>query len=105
MAFDLAAAEFQNAIALKPDFVEAHRNLARLYYIRKQFSQAVESYRNVTRLAPRDIDAYVQAALAYIELERFDEAIFQLELAKYQTSDTEAVRKLDGYIRRIRERQ
>jgi len=104
-AFDLAAAEFRTAIALKPDFVEAHRNLARLYYVRKQFSEAAESYRNVTRLAPRDLDAYVQTALAYIELDRFDEAVRQLELAKTQTDDPEAVRRLEGYIQKIRERK
>ncbi len=104
-AFDLAAGEFQNAIALKPDFVEAHRNLARLYYVRRQFSEAAASYRNVIRLAPRDLDAYVQLALADVELERFDEAIRQLELAKAQTDDQEAIRKLDGYIQKIRERK
>ncbi len=104
-AFDLAAGEFQNAIALKPDFVEAHRNLARLYYVRKRFSEAAASYRIVTRLAPRDLDAYVQLALAEIELERFDEAIRQLELAKTQTDDQEAIRKLDGYIQKVRERK
>ncbi len=104
-AFDLAAAEFKNAIALKPDFVEAHRNLARLYFVRRQYSEAAESYRNVTRFAPRDLDAYVQLALAYVELERWDEALHQLELAKTQTEDREAIRKLDGYIQKIRERK
>jgi len=103
--FDLAAAEFKSAIALKPDFVEAHRNLARLYYVRKKFSEAAESYRNVTRLDPRDLDAYVQLALSYVEQERFDEAAYQLELAKTQTDDREAIRKLDGYIQKIRERK
>ncbi len=104
-AFDLATAEFRNAIALKPDFVDAHRNLARLHYVRRQFSEAAESYRNVTRLAPRDLDAYVQLSLAYIELERFDEAVQQLELAKTHTDDREAIRKLEGYIQKIRERK
>ena len=51
-AFDLATVEFRNAIAVKPDFVEAHRNLARLYFVRKRFSEAAESYGNVTRLVP-----------------------------------------------------
>ena len=104
-AFDLAVAEFRSAINLRPDFVEAHRNLARLYYVRKQFVEAAESYRNVTRLAPRDLDAYVQAALAYVELEQFDEAVRQLEIAKTQTGDRAAVSKLEGYIQKIRERK
>jgi tetratricopeptide (TPR) repeat protein len=104
-AFDLAATEFRNAIAVKPDFVEAHRNLARLHFVRKQFSEAAASYMNVTRLAPGDLDAYVQIALAYIELERFDEAIRQIELAKTQTDDPQAVQKLEGYVQKIRERK
>ncbi len=104
-AFDLATAEFQTAIALKPGFVEAHRNLARLYFVRKQFSKAAESYTQVTRLDPRDLDAYVQAALAYVELDQLDEALRTLELAKTRCDDPEAARKLEGYIQKIRERK
>jgi tetratricopeptide (TPR) repeat protein len=104
-AFDLAAVEFQRAVALKPDFVEAHRNLARLYYVRKQYAEAASSYRNVARLAPRDLDAYVQLALACIELRQFDEAIRQLSIAKTQTADEGAIRKLDSYIQTIQERR
>ncbi len=104
-AFDLAAAAFRNAIAAKPDFVDAHRNLARLYYVRKQFAEAAASYRAVTRLNPKDLDAYVLTALAYTQLELWAEALLQLETAKTQTVDQEAIRKLDGYIQKIRERQ
>jgi tetratricopeptide (TPR) repeat protein len=104
-AFELAETEFRNAIALKSDFVDAHRNLARLLFVRKQFADAAESYKNVTRLAPHDLDAYVQAALAFIELEQFDEAVRQLAIAKTQTDDREVIGKLEGYIQKIRERK
>jgi tetratricopeptide (TPR) repeat protein len=104
-AFDLAAAEFRSAIAAKPDFVEAHRNLARLHYVRKQFAEAAASYRTVTLLDPKDIDAYVLTALACTQLELWKEALVQLEIAKTQTVDRETIRKLDGYIQKIRERQ
>jgi len=97
--------EFHQAIALKPDFVEAHRNLARLFWVRKQYPEAAESYRAVTRLVPRDLDAHVQLALAYVEMNRFQEAERQLELAKTRTGDPEAIRKLDGYIQKIREQK
>ena len=103
--FDLAAAEFRNAIALNPGFTEAHRNLARLYYVRGQYAEAAAAYRNVTRLAPRDVDAYVQTALACTELSLFGEAVRQLEIAKTRTDDREAVRRLEGYIQKIRERR
>ena len=42
--FDLAALEFQNAIAANPRSAIAYRNLARLYYVRKQFPQAAQMY-------------------------------------------------------------
>jgi cytochrome c-type biogenesis protein CcmH/NrfG len=94
--FDLAAAEFREAIAANPKNVEAHRNLARLYYVRSNFLQAADAYRTVTILEPQNIDAYVQ-------VDRFKEAIQELETAKTKTDNPEVIGKLDGYIRKIKE--
>ncbi len=102
--FDLAAAEFKEAIAANPKFAAAHRNLARLYYVRKDFLQAADAYRTVTILEPQDIDSYVLLALSYTRVDRFAEAIQALELAKTKTDNPEVVGKLDGYIQKIRER-
>jgi tetratricopeptide (TPR) repeat protein len=104
-AFDLALTEFRQAIALKPDFLEAHRNLARVFWVRSQYAEAAQSYRNVLKLAPGDLDAHVQLALAYCEMNQYREAEKQLELAKTRTGDQESIRKLDGYIQKIRERK
>lgn len=100
--YGLAVKEFRAAIAKDPSYAEAHRNLARVFYLQKKFDGAAEEYRRVTELAPDDIDAYVNLALALIELKRLEEAIQALEKAKGQTTDPKALQTLDTYISRVR---
>jgi tetratricopeptide (TPR) repeat protein len=100
--YGLAVKEFKAAIAKDPSFLEAHRNLARVYNVQRNFEGAAEEYQRVTELAPGDLDAYVNLALACIELKRFDEAIQALERAKTQTSDQKILKTLDGYIAKVR---
>jgi tetratricopeptide (TPR) repeat protein len=99
--YAIAIKEFQAAIAKDPSLTDAHRNLARLRYVQKDFEDAAQEYKKVTELSPDDIDAYVNLALSLIELERFDEAIEALESAKQQTSDAKALNTLDVYIAKI----
>lgn len=99
--FDIAATEFQNAITADPNDAEAHKNLARLYYVRKQFLKAAGAYETLTVLEPHNIDAYVQLALCYTRLDKFDEAIQELEIAKTKTDNPEVIGKLDEYIQKI----
>jgi tetratricopeptide (TPR) repeat protein len=94
----LAEKAFQKAIQLDRDFLEAHRNLARLYYLQEKFDQAASQYSQVLRLDQNDIDTYVQMALSQIELGNFDEAIQYLETAKDKTNDQEVIEQLDQYI-------
>jgi tetratricopeptide (TPR) repeat protein len=101
--FDIAALEFQSAIAADPNDAEAQRNLARLYYVRKKYSQAAQLYRNLTILEPQNIDTYLQLAVCYTRLHQFDSAIQELEIAKTKTDTREVIEKLDNYIRRITE--
>ena len=93
--YGLAIKEFKAAISKDPSYAEAHRNLARVYYLQKDFVGAAEEYKRVTDLTPSDLDAYVNLALALIELKRLDEAIQTLEKAKWQTSDPKALNTLD----------
>jgi tetratricopeptide (TPR) repeat protein len=102
--FDLAIKKYKEAIAANPKLTDAHRNLARIYYVRKDFLQAANAYRMVTVLEPKDIDAYLQLALSYTQMSRFEEAIKALENAKTKTNDLETIGKLEEYIRKIRER-
>ena len=103
--YGLAIKEFQAAISRDSSFTDAHRNLARVYYVQKNFDGAAEEYKRVTELAPSDLDAYVNLALALIELQRLDEAIQALENAKHQTTDPKALDTLDTYIAKVRAHQ
>jgi tetratricopeptide (TPR) repeat protein len=98
----MAEAAFLKAIDLDPGYVEARRNLARLYYLQGRFDKAAYEYGEVVRLAPGDLDSYVQLALAQAETGDFDAAARTLEMAKGQTQDRRIVRQLNGYIEKIR---
>jgi tetratricopeptide (TPR) repeat protein len=103
--YRLAIKEFKAAIAKDASYTEAHRNLARVYYVQRDFDAAAEEYKKVTELAPGDLDAYVNLALAYIELKEFEEAVETLEKARDRTSDPKALDRLNALITKIRTRQ
>lgn len=103
--YGLAISEFKAAIARNSSNIEAHRNLARVYYVQKNFASAAREYKKVTELDPDDLDAYVNLALAFIELKRLDEAIQALESAKGRTSDPKTLNTLDTYITKVRVHQ
>lgn len=100
--YSYAVSEFKTAIAKDSSFTEAHRNLARLYYVQKNFAGAAEEYKKVTELTPGDLDAYVNLALALIELQRLDEVILALEDARGQTFDPKALTTLDSSLAKVR---
>jgi tetratricopeptide (TPR) repeat protein len=102
--FGLAVQEFQKALAINPDFPQAHRNLARVYYLQKKYAQAAKHYEKLTELNPSDIDSYVLAASAYAEAGNFAEARAQLETAKTMTDDEHILKKLDGYLEKLDEK-
>jgi len=103
--YRLAIKEFKEAIAKDSSYTDAHRNLARIYYVQKNFEDAAWEYKKVTELAPSDLDAYVNLALAYIELKELDVAVDTLENAKDHTTDPKVLDTLNGYITKIRNRQ
>ena len=99
--YEFAVKEFSAAISKDPSSAEAHRNLARVYHVQKNFAGAAEEYKRVTELDSGDLDAYVNCALACVELKRFDEAIQLLKDAKDQTSDPKVLETLDSYIAKV----
>ena len=104
---EMARAEqaFIRAIEIDTDFTDAHRNLARLYYLQKKFDQAGIEYSHVLRLDPGDIDTYVQMAVVETELGNFEEAVSYLEAAKKETDDEQVIQKLNDYVQKIKEAQ
>ena len=79
---------FKQAIALSPDFAEAHYRLGLAYNVTKQteeadkaFEQAAKLYEKITKHEPKNSDAYYFLGLCYEQLGKFDEAIKALKEA------------------------
>lgn len=71
-----AAAEcFQQAVAMQPDYIDAHNNLGNALRALKQHEAAVQSFCNVIGLAPEHAQAYNNLANALIELGELDAAV------------------------------
>jgi tetratricopeptide (TPR) repeat protein len=102
-SYGLAVSEFNKAISMNPSSEEAHRRLARVYYVQKDFEQAAKEYKKVTQLNPYDIDSHVVLALSLTKLKRFDEAIAELQNAKTWTTDEKILERLNVYIQKIEE--
>lgn len=103
--FDQAAMAFKEAIRLDQNNVEAHRRLARLYYVQKNYLASAKAYQKVTELTPSDLNAYVLTALAYTKARKYDQAIEQLKAAKAHTTDQSVLQKLDEYIIRVEQKK
>jgi tetratricopeptide (TPR) repeat protein len=96
-----AIVSFRQAIAIKENYADAHRNLARVYYVQKLFTEAAREYERLIELTPDDVDAYVKLAITYTKLDKYPEAIDVLEKAKETTSDEQVVYQLNEYIQRL----
>jgi tetratricopeptide (TPR) repeat protein len=59
-----------------------------------QFEESIVYYREVTRLAPRDVGVYYNVAVAFIEWSRKEKAVQALEKALEIKPDFEAANKL-----------
>jgi tetratricopeptide (TPR) repeat protein len=99
--YEMAIAEFKKAIAANEGDVAAHRNLARVYHVQKKYALSAAEYKRVAELSPEDIDAYLNLAAAYFRLQRYNEAIEELELAKTKTNDPVVIGKLNGFIEKL----
>jgi tetratricopeptide (TPR) repeat protein len=103
--YELAVDEFKKAVSINPASEEGHRNLARVFYVQKNFGEASREYKKVTELNPYDIDAHVLLALTLTKLNKFEDAIAQLEVAKTRTTDQKIVEKLNEYIQKVQANQ
>ena len=99
--FEQAIAAFKRSIAIKETYADAHRNLARVYYVQKRFAEAALEYERLIELMPEDIDIYVKLATAYANQGKDPEAIDVLERAKEVASDERVVILLNEFIQRL----
>jgi len=99
--YESAIIEFKKAIEINESFLQAHLNLARVYFVQKRFPEAAQVYIKALQLNPTDIDIHLKLALAYSRVEKYAEAIDQLKTARSLTTDEEAIEKLNGYIEKL----
>jgi len=78
---DEAAAEFEAAVQLDPDFAEAHYNLGLTYADMGEYEMAIAEQEAALELVPDLAEAHNVLGMAYYGLERFEEAIAAYEEA------------------------
>ncbi|MEA2779957.1 MAG: hypothetical protein QOK29_1501 [Rhodospirillaceae bacterium] len=70
-----AAASYGQALALKPDYAEAHNNLGNVLRGLKRVEEAVRSFRRALEIRPEHAGIHSNLGLALGDLGRFDEAL------------------------------
>jgi tetratricopeptide (TPR) repeat protein len=58
---------YLDALRLDPRFMQAHFNLAQLYYDNRQFVQAIQHFEQVLRFDPQNTPAHIQLARIFIQ--------------------------------------
>ncbi len=72
--YDKAVAEFNKALALRPNFPAALNNIGVCYGKLKRFELAEEALRRAIELNPEDVFAMNNLAIMFMQLGRFDDA-------------------------------
>jgi tetratricopeptide (TPR) repeat protein len=72
---DGAIRQYREAIRLKPDYGNAHFNLANALLDKGQVAEAIEQYRAATRSNPDDTHAHYNLGVALIKKDQVDEAV------------------------------
>ena len=79
--------EYEQAIALQPDYGNAHINLGQLFAQEGDWTSALAEYETVLRLQPHDPDAQYRAGVALMRLGRADEAVVHYRHALAEQPD------------------
>jgi tetratricopeptide (TPR) repeat protein len=94
-----AVADFQKAVQAKPDFAEAHNNLA--YCLRQQgpanFREALAHYDKAIQLKPDLAEAYEYRGVLFVKMNRKSDA--DKDLAKLQQLNPKLASKLEYAIK------
>jgi len=72
-----ARKSYEQAIKLKPDYVEALNNIGTVYYAEKSFRRAISWYNKALKIAaeePRAASIYMNLGTAYFARKRYDDA-------------------------------
>ena len=92
--FEYTKIAYKKAIKLQPDFIDAHYNLASLFYRNRLAKEAIIHYKKTIELKPDFVQAYLDLGSAFKYLKNFDEAIHYYRKALELNPNLEG-----GYIR------
>jgi len=78
MQLDNARKSYEQALKLKPNYVEVMNNLGTVYYARKSFRRAISWYNKALKVAPRESKSasiYMNLGTAYFARKQYEKAI------------------------------
>jgi len=77
LRLDEARKAYEQAIKLKPDYVEALNNMGTIYYAKKSYRRAISWYNRALKLSadqPRAASIYMNLGTAYFARKKYDQA-------------------------------
>ena len=81
---DLARKEYEQAVKLKPDYVEAINNIGTIYYAKKSYRRAENYFQRAIKIAPdevRSASIYVNLGSAEFSRKQFERASESFQIA------------------------
>lgn len=94
--FEDAIKQYQIAIRVRPDFVEAYNNLGNVLAEMGRFEEAVVQYRTTLKFRPDITDVRVNLANLYLTMGKFDDAILEFKTAAKLKPDDPQLHYLIG---------
>ena len=89
--YEEAIADFNKAIALRPDFAEAYSKRGEAYYAQKRYKEAIAEYSKAIGLRPDFAEAYSNRGAAYFAQRNYEQAIADFnEAIKLKPDDATA---------------
>ena len=73
--FNAALEQWQKAIKINPNYIEAYNGCGNAYKNLKKFEEAVQSFKKAIQIEPRYFEAQINLGNVLIKLERFEDAI------------------------------
>jgi tetratricopeptide (TPR) repeat protein len=75
-------------------------NLGYVYYLRKEYSQAIAAYEKAVELAPRFKEAHSNLALVFYQMKKYEDALQEIDYVLRLDPNHEAAKKFKEEIQR-----
>jgi tetratricopeptide (TPR) repeat protein len=92
LKFDEAMREYQEAVRLRPDFIEAYVNMGLIYKARKQFAESISTYHKILSIsaynAQHFANMYNEIGMSYAEMGEVDQSVSAFAAAVKHVPDS-----------------